>query len=304
MSASSSTTSTRRGASAGRQRTGRRVGTVPASRWASIAQRAMGRSVPARVLVIDNYDSFVYNLVQYLGELGAEPVVHRHDEITSTTIVALGPDAVLVSPGPGTPDDAGLSRTTVIRRVHRRAARSSACASGTSASARSSAAPVVRAAAGDARQDVARAPRRRRRLRRPARSVRGHPLPLADRGRRHACPPCSRSRPGPTTAPSWACATASTRRPRACSSTPSRSSPPAATTCVGNWLRQVDEPASASRRRRPGRRDGDGGAAVGLGVAAGVLAMTRRRRRRPGGWLPVDLEARRRGRSGGVLGGR
>ena len=57
----------------------------------------------ARVLVIDNYDSFVYNLVQYLGQLGAESVVHRHDAVTLDELVALAPDAVLVSPGPGDP---------------------------------------------------------------------------------------------------------------------------------------------------------------------------------------------------------
>ena len=62
-----------------------------------------------RVVVIDNYDSFVYILVQYLGELGAELHVHRHDEITVDEIRALDPDAILVSPGPGTPDDAGIS---------------------------------------------------------------------------------------------------------------------------------------------------------------------------------------------------
>lgn len=66
-----------------------------------------------RVLVIDNYDSFVYNLVQYLGELGAEPLVHRNDELTMTEIIALDPDAVLVSPGPGTPDDAGVSNDVI-----------------------------------------------------------------------------------------------------------------------------------------------------------------------------------------------
>ena len=58
-------------------------------------------AVTARVLVIDNYDSFVYNLVQYLGELGAEPVVHRSDAFTLDDIDALAPDAVLISPGPG-----------------------------------------------------------------------------------------------------------------------------------------------------------------------------------------------------------
>jgi anthranilate synthase component II len=68
-----------------------------------------------RVLVVDNYDSFVYNLVQYLGELGAEPLVHRHDDLTMDEIVALEPDAVLISPGPGRPEDAGLSNE-VIRR--------------------------------------------------------------------------------------------------------------------------------------------------------------------------------------------
>ena len=67
------------------------------------------------MLVIDNYDSFVYNLVQYLGELGAEPVVHRHDDLTVEQILALDPDGVLVSPGPGRPEDAGLSNE-VIRR--------------------------------------------------------------------------------------------------------------------------------------------------------------------------------------------
>jgi anthranilate synthase/aminodeoxychorismate synthase-like glutamine amidotransferase len=68
-----------------------------------------------RVLVVDNYDSFVYNLVQYLGELGAEPVVHRNDEITVDDAVALAPDAVLVSPGPGRPEDAGISNEVIVR---------------------------------------------------------------------------------------------------------------------------------------------------------------------------------------------
>ena len=67
----------------------------------------------ARVLVIDNYDSFVYNLVQYLGELGAEPIVHRHDAISLDDMSAMRPDAVLVSPGPGRPADAGLSNAAI-----------------------------------------------------------------------------------------------------------------------------------------------------------------------------------------------
>ncbi len=69
----------------------------------------------ARVLVIDNYDSFVFNLVQYLGELGAEPIVHRADELTIEEVEALAPDAILISPGPGRPEDAGLSNAIIER---------------------------------------------------------------------------------------------------------------------------------------------------------------------------------------------
>jgi len=61
-----------------------------------------------RVLVLDSYDSFVYNLVQYLGELGADPVVYRNDTLTVEQAVALQPDAVLLSPGPGRPENAGI----------------------------------------------------------------------------------------------------------------------------------------------------------------------------------------------------
>lgn len=67
----------------------------------------------ARVLVIDNYDSFVYNLVQYVGELGAEPVVHRSDAMDLAGLRAERPDAVLISPGPGTPAEAGLSNEVI-----------------------------------------------------------------------------------------------------------------------------------------------------------------------------------------------
>ncbi|MGI8684076.1 MAG: anthranilate synthase component II [Acidimicrobiales bacterium] len=69
----------------------------------------------ARVLVVDNYDSFVYNLVQYLGELGAEPVVHRNDAISVDAAEALRPDAVVISPGPGRPADAGISNAVIER---------------------------------------------------------------------------------------------------------------------------------------------------------------------------------------------
>jgi anthranilate synthase component 2 len=69
-----------------------------------------------QVLVIDNYDSFVYNLVQELGELGAEPVVHRNDAIDVEGIRAAAPDLILISPGPGRPEDAGIT-DTVIREL-------------------------------------------------------------------------------------------------------------------------------------------------------------------------------------------
>jgi anthranilate synthase/aminodeoxychorismate synthase-like glutamine amidotransferase len=65
--------------------------------------------VAVRVLVVDNYDSFVYNLVQELGELGADPVVFRNDAIDLVGIRRERPDAVLISPGPGRPEDAGIS---------------------------------------------------------------------------------------------------------------------------------------------------------------------------------------------------
>jgi anthranilate synthase/aminodeoxychorismate synthase-like glutamine amidotransferase len=66
-----------------------------------------------QILVIDNYDSFVYILVQYLGELGAEPVVVRNDAATVAELAAMAPDGVLISPGPGTPSDAGVSMDVI-----------------------------------------------------------------------------------------------------------------------------------------------------------------------------------------------
>ena len=61
------------------------------------------------ILVIDNYDSFTYNLVQQLGEMGAQIEVYRNDQITLDEIRRLNPDQILISPGPGTPDDGGVS---------------------------------------------------------------------------------------------------------------------------------------------------------------------------------------------------
>jgi anthranilate synthase component II len=67
------------------------------------------------ILLIDNYDSFTFNLAQYLGELGAPPVVRRNDEVSVDDIAAMRPDRIVISPGPGRPEDAGVS-VEVIRR--------------------------------------------------------------------------------------------------------------------------------------------------------------------------------------------
>jgi len=61
------------------------------------------------VFVLDNYDSFTYNLVQYMGELGAEIIIRRNDELTPAEVEALHPERILISPGPCTPQDAGIS---------------------------------------------------------------------------------------------------------------------------------------------------------------------------------------------------
>jgi len=67
------------------------------------------------ILVIDNYDSFTYNLVQYLGELGMEPIVRRNDAITEDEIGELAPRAIVLSPGPCTPREAGITVPAVRR---------------------------------------------------------------------------------------------------------------------------------------------------------------------------------------------
>ncbi len=67
------------------------------------------------ILVIDNYDSFTYNLVQYLGELGARPVVYRNDEIDIASIKKMRPEKIIISPGPGAPKNAGISKSVIAK---------------------------------------------------------------------------------------------------------------------------------------------------------------------------------------------
>jgi len=71
------------------------------------------------VLLVDNYDSFTYNLYQYLGELGAEVRVVRNDELSAEAAVALAPDRIVISPGPGTPDQAGITLDLIRRAAGR-----------------------------------------------------------------------------------------------------------------------------------------------------------------------------------------
>jgi anthranilate synthase/aminodeoxychorismate synthase-like glutamine amidotransferase len=70
------------------------------------------------ILLIDNYDSFTWNLAQYLGELGAPPVVRRNDDVSIDDIATMQPDRIVISPGPGRPEDAGVS-VEVIRKYGR-----------------------------------------------------------------------------------------------------------------------------------------------------------------------------------------
>jgi anthranilate synthase/aminodeoxychorismate synthase-like glutamine amidotransferase len=90
---------------------------VPAGPWRRGRRWRPGRydqrTMGTQVLVIDNYDSFVYNLVQELGELGADPVVHRNDAIDIESIRRAAPDAILISPGPGRPESAGISMAVI-----------------------------------------------------------------------------------------------------------------------------------------------------------------------------------------------
>jgi anthranilate synthase/aminodeoxychorismate synthase-like glutamine amidotransferase len=73
------------------------------------------------LIVIDNYDSFTYNLVQYLGELGAEPVVYRNDQVSLDELDQLAPTHVVISPGPGTPLDGGVSNRAIAHLAGRAA---------------------------------------------------------------------------------------------------------------------------------------------------------------------------------------
>ena len=190
--------------------------------------------------MLDSYDSFVFNLVQYLGELGADPVVHRNDAITIDEAVDLAPDGVLLSPGPGRPEDAGILCAAVetfgaagtpvlgvclgqqaIGHAH------GASIVGATELMHGKTSPIDHDGQGSS-------PACRRRLT----ATRYHSLTIDP----DSLPDASRSPPPLPTARSWASATGSARW-RGCSSTPRACSPRAGTTCCATGWRL--------RRRRP-----------------------------------------------------
>ena len=156
-----------------------------------------------RILVIDSYDSFVYNLVQYLGELGAEPLVHRNDAIDVAEAVALEPDGVLLSPGPGRPEDAGILCDVIPALAAAGVPVLGVCL-GHQAIGHAYGAAIVRAPELMHGKTSHIEHARRWRVRRVAVTADGDPLPLAGHRPGRPCPTAWRSRHAPSTARSWA----------------------------------------------------------------------------------------------------
>jgi anthranilate synthase/aminodeoxychorismate synthase-like glutamine amidotransferase len=160
------------------------------------------------LLMIDNYDSFTYNLVQYFGELGEDVRVVRNDEIDVAGIAALKPDRLVLSPGPCSPAEAGIC-VEAIRHFTGRLPVLGVCL-GHQAIGAALGGKVVRAKA--------------------CRSASPSSATTRWRSSANRCRPCWRSPARSTTARSWVCATAKCRS-KACSSTPSPSSASTATHC-------------------------------------------------------------------------
>ena len=207
------------------------------------AARPDATDMNAMLLLIDNYDSFTYNLVQYFGELGADvrrPSQRRAD--AATQIAAWAPEQIVISPGPCTPTEAGIS-VPLIERFAGKIPILGVCL-GHQAIGQAFGARIVRAEARDARQGVAgdsttgaaSSPA----FPSPLTATRYHSLAI-ERGDAPRVP--RRHRRRPTTARSWACGIASGRS-RASSSTLRRSSPSTATRCCATFSK-----APIARRR-------------------------------------------------------
>ena len=136
------------------------------------------------IVLIDNYDSFTFNLVHYLGGLGAEVVVHRNDKIAPAAVMAAEPEAIVLSPGPCTPNEAGIC-LELIRQAAPTIPILGVCL-GHQAIGQAFGGKVVRAHPG-ARQAVRDPPQRHRRVPRHQRPVQGDALSFAGgRARKHA----------------------------------------------------------------------------------------------------------------------
>ena len=180
------------------------------------------------LLVIDNYDSFTYNLVQYFGELGADLLVKRNDEITLDEIAALKPERICISPGPCTPNEAGISNE-VIRRFGPTTPLLGVCL-GHQCIGHVFGGDVVRAGRLMHGKTSPILHDGEGRVRRPAQSFRSHALSLPARQARDLSRRRWKSPPRPPRAKSWACAIANSPS-TACSFTPNPSSRSKAKSC-------------------------------------------------------------------------
>ena len=174
----------------------------------------MSDNEKVRVLMIDNYDSFTYNLVQYLGELGADVTVKRNDAIDVAGIRALHPAAVVISPGPCTPTEAGIS-LTLFREMAGEVPILGVCL-GLQCIGEAFGGKVVARRSPDARQDLADNSRRQDNFRRHPQSVRRDALSFADRRRRNRFRRRSKSARARQKTKSWDCVIGSTTS-KACS---------------------------------------------------------------------------------------
>ena len=200
------------------------------------------------LLLIDNYDSFTYNLFHYLGELGAETVVRRNDELDVQAAMALNPAAIVLSPGPCTPNEAGICLALTLAAAETRTPLLGVCL-GHQAIGQAFGGHVVRAGEIVHGKIGTIHHARQGRLRRPALAVPRHPLPQPGRRPRDACPTALEVTAGLEDGTIMGLAPPRAARSTACSSTP-KSSPPST---AAQLLRQLPRPRPrpSGRHERP-----------------------------------------------------